>query len=185
MGAYQIVGQDEIVGEDYLDDGGYGDVDALLGAAPRRGLASAVRRMAAPAVRQGRVAGRDFAVRPMSASRAQVMVLGIESSGTVAATASATITFRAQVLFRGRRLLVPDGIASAFTIDDIKIGNASQFAASGSVPAAAFGETVNSAGGDNLVMQTAQVSQDIVMTITNRSAAAVQFRAALFGDAVL
>lgn len=183
---YQIVGADEIVGEEYLDDGGYGDVDALLGAAP---MSAGLRRIQAPRqparrpatpVRSG---GREYAVRTAQPTRAQVMVLGIQSVSTVLSLASENITIRPQVLFRGRRLLVPDAIASAFTIDDVKIGNQSQFAAPGSVPAAAFGEAVGD--GDNLVMSTAQVSQDIVMSITNRSLAAVTFRGALFGDAVM
>ncbi len=176
MSRYQIVGADEIVGEDFLDDDGYGDVDALLGAAPRR---AAMVRRSVPA----RAGGREFAVRTAAPTKARIMVLGIQSASTVAAAASEVITFRAQVLFRGRRLIVPDAIASLFTIDDIKIGNTSQFAASGAVPASAFGEAVAGTG-DNLVMDTAQTSQDIVMTVTNRSLAATQFRAALFGDAV-
>lgn len=181
----QIVGADEIVGYDELEDDD--DVEGMLGASP----ASALARLRGRAVRSVakkrtpvRVASREFAVQTAQPKNAQTMVLGIESNGTVAAAASAVITFKAQVLFRGRRLLIPDAIAAAFTVDDIKIGNASQFAASGAVPASAFGESVNGAGTDNLVMGTAQVSQDIVMTVTNRSLAAVQFRAALFGDAV-
>lgn len=183
--ALQIVGADEIVGYDELDDDG--DVEAMLGASPMSAALARLRRGASPAARRRtpvRVASREFAVQTAQPKNAQTMVLGIESNGQVAAGASAVITFRAQVLFRGRRLLIPDSIASAFTVDDIKIGNASQFAASGAVPASAFGESVNGAGTDNLVMGTAQVSQDIVMTVTNRSSAAVQFRAALFGDAV-
>lgn len=189
MPEYMLVGADEIVGADALDDdddmevgGDYelvgaddDDVEGLLGAYPRR-------RRRRRRLRKAHAG--QLAVRKAEPNAAQEMVLGIQSASTVAAGASEVITFRPQVLFRGTRLIIPDAIAPFFTIDDIKIGNQSQFAASGAVPAAAFGESVNSSGRPNLVMKTAQVSQDIVMTITNRSGAAAQFRAALFGDAV-
>lgn len=170
---YEIIGADEIIGYDELDDNG--DVDALLGAAPRR-----------PQQQRGRQAavqkpgGGAAVVRSLPPTTARKMVLGVNSASTVASAASETITVRSQVLFRPTRLLVPDSITPAFIITDIKIGNKSQFAGAYSVPAAAFGEAVD----DDLMMDTIQVSQDISIAITNVSLAAVQFRAVLFGDAV-
>lgn len=183
-----IVGADEIVGDDGYDDDG--DVEGLLGALPlarlvkNRGLARRPGGFAQRVQRASAPPRNAVVVQTAEPRNAQEMVLGIQSASTVAAGASEVITFRPQVLFRATRLIVPDIIAPYFTIDDIKIGNASQFAASGAVPASAFGEAVNASGKPNLVMKTAQVSQDIVMTVTNRSGAAAQFRAALFGDSV-
>ncbi len=184
--AYQIVGADEIVGDDFLDD----DVDALLGAAPQRRNHMArqnqsvqVRRSAPPSyggAPSGAYPSGQPSVQSYTPGTPRKSLLGVNSTGTVAAGASVVITVRPQMLFRPNRLLVPDAIAPSFTIDDIKIGNRSQFASSGAIPAAAFGESVD----DDLLMDTIQTSQDIVITVTNVSGGAVQFRAALFGDSM-
>lgn len=121
-------------------------------------------------------------VRKKGYAKKRRQPLGFNSSGTVAAGASATIAVVAQTLFRGRKLVVPAAIMASFTIDDIKVGNVSQFAASGSQSAEAFGPTTT--GEDNVQMDTCAPGLSIFMTVTNTSGGALQFRATLFGDSV-
>ena len=66
-------------------------------------------------------------------------------------------------------------------LEDLKIGKNSQFAATGAVPARMFQEdaTRNYFGFD-----TAQVSQDVTLVVTNISGVAQRFRASVVGRAV-
>lgn len=107
--------------------------------------------------------------------------LGFASPAPVLAGASARITTRPQVPFRLDRLTVPSDIAGLFTIDDVKVGKNSQFAAEGSVPARIFQEN---AVGVCLKGDTAQISMDVTISVTNISGAAATFRAAVIGPAV-
>lgn len=104
--------------------------------------------------------------------------LGFESTGPIAAGASVTITSRPQVLFKGQRLVLPSDIAGDFTIDDLKVGKDSQFVAEGSIPGRVLQENATMVDFD---LDTAQISQDISIIITNIGGAPRTFRAALWG----
>lgn len=193
VGADEIIGYDEIVGDDYLDDDDmdvsgddYDDIEALLGAVPghrrrkrvgRRGHALARARLTAAAVK---AAQGSAMVREERPSEARNLVIGFQFLA-VPAGATVTVTTRPQVLFRPTRLVVPSAVAPSFTIDDIKVGNRSQFVAAGPVPAESFSQTAFSTP---LKIDTAQISMDLIVQATNISAAPADFRASMFGDAV-
>lgn len=101
----------------------------------------------------------------------------------LAAGSSETLTVTPQTLFRGRRLIVSSAIAANFTITDIKVGNQSQMASSGALPADAFLPTTT--GEDNLTMDTCNPGIQISISVTNISGGASTFRAALFGNSVM
>ena len=159
-----------------------GDVDEVLGgydiigrrAAPRPRYNAALQQAAA-----FKQAGAGVVLRDQAPTKARRLVLPMASSGTVAAAASSTITARPQTIaFKPQRIVVPATIAPDFTIDDIKVGNKSQLAQSGSLPAEAF---VQSLFDGMMDMDTVQTSQDFVLAVTNLSGAARTFRAAVYG----
>lgn len=199
---YDIIGRDELLtGANYLVSG-YGDVaDVLSGynivGASRPGFFQQARAMAHPqagghpaayqaAMMQAaamKQAAAGAVVTEQRPTRARRLVLPMSSSGTVAAAASATITARPQnQAFKPQRIVIPATIAPNFTIQDIKVGNISQLAQSGDLPAEAFVQTLFDGEMD---MDTCQTSQDFVIQLTNISGAASQFRAAVYGRAVL
>lgn len=163
------VGDDEIVGDD--------DVEALLGAVrlPRRRGAALRRAIAAKRVASGTL------VRQTRPDKARDYPLSLDSVTTIAAAATASITTRPQVLFRAERLVIGNAIAPSFLVNDLKIGKNSQFVNAGSLPGEAFS---NLSVGVTLKMDTAQVGNDIVINVTNTSAGALRFVAALMGSAV-
>jgi hypothetical protein len=114
-------------------------------------------------------------------SKSREYPLGFASDAPVAAGASASITTRPQVPFRLDRLVVPSDLAGLFTIDDVKVGKNSQFAAEGAVPARIFQEN---GVGVCLKGDTAQISMNVTIRVTNISGAASMFRAAVIGPAV-
>ncbi len=156
--SYQNVGWDEIAGDDE-----YVGLDEIAGAPQQQGPSQA-------------------RVRPKGYTKARKQMIGINSAATIAAAAQSTITVAPQTLFRGRKLIVGAALGVAFTIDDIKVGNVSQMAASGSVIADAFLPTAT--GQDNISMDTCPPGMSISITVTNISAGALTFRGALFGDSV-
>jgi hypothetical protein len=115
------------------------------------------------------------------ATKSREYPLGFTSAAAVAAGASSRIIQRPQVPFRIDRLVIPSDLAGLFVIDDVKVGKNSQFAAEGAVPARIFQEN---AVGVTLKGDTAQVSMDVVISVTNISGAASFFRAAVIGPAV-
>jgi hypothetical protein len=117
-------------------------------------------------------------VRPDPPTNSRRFPLGFESTAPIAAGASATITARPQVLFKGQRLVIPSDIAGNFTIDDLKVGKDSQFVADGSIPGRVLQENATMVEFD---LDTAQISQDITLNVTNIGGAPATFRAALWG----
>lgn len=112
---------------------------------------------------------------PVIPNRLGQQALGL---GTTALTAngSATVTLTPQLPFKPYRLSTT---ATGVRIDDIRVGNASQFVAAGSIPAEVFGPT---AIGTRLKGDTAVPGVDIIITITDTSGAANTFEGALIGD---
>ncbi len=162
-----VIGVDEILG----------DMDEILGddiigaAAPK-----AVAKLAAS---PGYPGGQ--ALRTRAPSKGREYVMGLDTVTTVAAAATAVITSRPQVVFRPDRLVIPASIASSFLVNDLRVGKNSQFVNATAVPAETF---TQGAFGVRLKLDTAQVSQGIVISVTNVSAGALRFTAALIGPAV-
>ncbi|MDX2087868.1 MAG: hypothetical protein SFX73_08460 [Kofleriaceae bacterium] len=181
----ELVGADDLVGDDLMGD-------YLVGAAPARRRARQMRPAAAAAsaaatkkalVRRAILAKRlrnATVVHKRGPTKSRVQPLGF-SREAIPPGETTEITARPQVLFRGRRLLVGSSIASAFTIEDIKVGRNSQFVGTGPQPAEAFRDT---ATGDNIALDTCKPGVDISITVRNITGAAADFRATLFGDVV-
>lgn len=126
-----------------------------------------------------RVAQQGALVQQLNPSKARRQVLGMSSSGTIAAAASASITARPQTFaFKPQRVIIPATVGPDFTIQDIKVGNVSQLVQSGDLPAEAYSQT---SFGVDMDMDTVQTSQDFVMQVTNISGAARTFRAMIVG----
>lgn len=165
-GRYSI-GVDELLGDDVI-----GDTEELVGQAVRTAMARL-----APV--PGYPGGQTLRTRPPTKGREYVM--GMDSVAAVAAAATAIITTRPQVIFRPDRLVVPASIAASFVINDLRVGKNSQFVSATAVPAEAF---TQGAFGVRLKMDTAQISQDIILSVTNISGGGLRFLAALIGPAV-
>jgi len=116
----------------------------------------------------------------MSEKKARQYPLGFPTT-SIAAGVTANVSAVTQVLFRGRRLIIPSKIAASVLINDLRVGKNSQLPSSGPVPGSAFKET---AFGVDLALDTAQVSQTITLNVTNTSLATITFNAALLGDAM-
>lgn len=198
---FEMVGDELLLGDDEVDLLGATD-PAMVGQMPlalRRFMEKRARargsiapselaRIAVPAARRrrnaiaARVAARSAAIvreKPPTESREYPM--GFDTVGTVAAGANVQIISRPQVTFRPERLVVGGAIAASFLINDIKVGKNSQLTNSAALPGDAFAPT---AFGVRLRMDTAQISMDVVLDVTNISAAPLRFNAALFGKAI-
>ncbi len=125
------------------------------------------------------IIARNAAIlRETKPTKVRTFPLGFLSDAAVAAGASVTVISRPQVLFRGQRLVIPSDIAGDFSLDDVKVGKNSQFVAEGAVPGRVMQENARDVA---MILDTAKVSQDISLSVTNISGAARTFRAALFG----
>lgn len=162
-GDYEILGDDDrfIAGAD-------DDLMSILAGADTDAAKTAI------------MARNGLVLRRQMPNRSRRFPLGFASDGTVAAGASVVIVSRPQVLFRGERLVIPSDIAGDFVIDDVKIGKNSQLVAEGPIPARALQEDAIDVW---FQLDTAQISQDISLSVTNIAGAARQFRAALVGRA--
>lgn len=201
MSRYDLVGYD--LEDDYL---GADEVAALLGAYDIVGATPppfappyATRGVRAPLPRPGAVptrrlparrpinqqqlmAIRNQLVQRQAPTNADRIILPMTSSGNI--TASAAITARPQnVAYRPERIIV-GGTPGNWLIDDIKVGNRSQFAQAGSMPAEAFAATSFDA---YVSMETVQTAMDFVIQVTfvGTASAGEQFRGVVLGTAAV
>ncbi len=116
-------------------------------------------------------------------TKARRYVLGFDSGpNLIAANGTIPVINRPQVAFKSERLVVPSDIAGGFVLNDVVVGKNSQFASNSvGVPARSFDER---AEGMMLAMDTAQISQDIIINVTNTGGAPARFRASIAGPAV-
>lgn len=178
MARRHIIGKQVIMGQDRLLVGqGSSAVDEILAIA---GLDSDDLTPGQKAAIETRVlSNSSLVVKDEPPQHARRFPLGFESAGPIAVGASVTITSRPQVLFKGQRLSVPSDIAGSFVVDDLKVGKDSQFVAEGSIPARCLQENAIS---NDFELDTAQISQDVSISVTNIGGAPVTFRAALWGQ---
>jgi len=101
---------------------------------------------------------------------------------SVGAGLSADIELRPQRLFRSERLVVPSTIAAFFDITDVKIGQQTQFVASGALPATIFSEV---GVGVRLKGDTANLGNTIVVSVTNNDVATQVFGGAIIGTVII
>jgi hypothetical protein len=168
-GDLAIMGQgagDEL---DFLDQAGVSGAEAALTA---QKIAQ---------IKAAKLAQASLLTRPDRPTKAREFPLGFESAGVVAAGLQATVISRPQIVFRPERLIVPSDIAGQFTVNDIIIGKNSQKVSTVAVPARTFDER---GVGVRMQLDTAQISQDIALVVTNISGADATFRASMIGSAV-
>jgi hypothetical protein len=191
---YDIVAGDEFIGTDFVGaGGGYDEVDEILsgldivgarrGHAPARSGGGGYQRQQLQAALQAKKAKAGLIFDQQKPGAARRLVLGMASTGAVAAGAIAQITARPQNLaFKPQRIVIPSTIAPDFLISDIKVGNVSQLVQSGTLPAEAFTQQLF----DGMMeMDTVQTSQDFVLQVQNIAGAPRNFNAAVYGLALL
>lgn len=176
----ELLGQDDLSGQDDLLGEVLGDNDmSVLGALLRaKGSAGAAAIRKAAAARK--LANASVVVKKDPTSSG-VEPLGFRSTAAIAAGAQATITTRPQTLYRPERLVVPASIAPFFTIDDIKVGNRSQFPSAEPLPAEMFTQQADAV---TLRLDTVNPAIDLILVVTNISGGAQDFRAGFIGRAV-
>lgn len=157
LGDWEISGDDDLIGDDQQID-----------------VSQASRQAAAAKI----LAQHGLLLKEVQPNKARRFPIGFTSDGVIPAGASATIVSRPQVLFKGERVVVPSDIAGDFTIDDLKVGKNSMFASESSLPARCMQED---AVGVQMNMDTAQISQDLSIAVTNISGADRTFRAMIVG----
>lgn len=170
---------EDLSGDDSAGEDLSGDAQAILGAMAKR-------------ARQGR--GRSklqsaIAKRKMSKaiimSNSKPVSSGVQAIGflqlAVAAGTQATITTQPQTWFKPMRLVVPGSIAPFFTIDNLIVGNKSQFPSPTPLPAETFIPEAQA-----VVMDLDTVNPALNMTImaTNISGVPQNFRATFVGREV-
>jgi len=109
------------------------------------------------------VAGRAQLVERPAPHRADRITLPMSSGVAIFPNTSAQITSRPQaVAFRPERIII-GGTPGSWIVNDVKVGNRSQFAQSGDVPGEMFAATTI----DGFVsMETVQTAMDFVMVVT-------------------
>lgn len=109
-------------------------------------------------------------------------------SAAVGKSTSVAVKEKPQVIFRGSRLVLPSTIEqvpvpNAFRLQDLKVGQRSQFVSATRVPAVVFSEQ---GVGVALSLDTCSTGQDVTLQVLNTDAAATHdFEAALIGTVQL
>ena len=182
-GAVPIVGTGEGWGFGGAESGALNVFGTQFGAVPIVGTQFGARH---PGNRNRQAMLRQLAARqaravvPRPVTKGREYPLGF-GPVTITAGSSQIIITQPQVPFKGRRLIIPSDFAGAILVNDIKVGKNSQLATSNSLPGRMFTEF---AVGVDLSLDTAQISQQVTLNVTNISGASVNFTASLTGAAV-
>ncbi len=100
---------------------------------------------------------------------------------TVSASGTASVSTQPQVPFRPERLVIPSDYAGDLSITQLVVGKTNQLAASQPLPARAFTEF---GWGMDMLLDTADVSQFVTLSLSNLSAAAIDFLGLFLGTAI-
>lgn len=114
-------------------------------------------------------------------SKARDYVLGLNSTAAINAGAPGTAVSFPQIVFRPERLVIPSDIAGQFLVNQIIVGKNPQQVSADPIPGRVFDER---GVGVRLSMDTAQISQQITLNVTNIGGAPAVFRAAMIGPSV-
>lgn len=131
-----------------------------------------------------RIEDRDTVIvkeKPFQNEGRLILPVSLPVGTTVAAGATQVITANPQMLFRVERIIISSILAPNFVIDDIKVGNRSQFVQQGVIPAVAFTETSFDA---YVKMATLEPAIDFVLQVVNITLGASAFFAMALGQAV-
>ena len=181
VGADETDGLDDILGAMDDDDYELGDYELgdeyELGAKRRVVRPRRVVRRAAPARRRVPRPTRGV-LRPIQPMRLHDLPLPILRT-TIPAGETELVQLQPQLPFKPYRLSIPSVISGGLTIEDVKVGNASQFVAAGSIPVECFDTdaTMVSLKGD-----TAVPGVDIIITVSNETDTDKVFAGMIIGD---
>lgn len=156
-----------------------GDLDAMvLGSALQPANPQAAAALA-QAIQQKKLDTATLvAERPVG--EANLQPLGFESLNVLAG-ATVRVQTQPQTLFKPMRLAVPTTIASFFVLEDVKVGNVSQFPSANPIPCEVF---VPGMFGGGLNLRTVNPALNLELQVRNIDGAAHDFRAAFFGISV-
>jgi hypothetical protein len=193
LGAMMDISGDDSSGDDnllgdllsgLLDDSSGEDISgddnslAVLGAAlaPK---GNAGKMMLARAIAARKLAGSQVlsARKPSSAG---VQAIGFFQAG-ITSGSPAVITTQPQTWFKPMRLVVPESIAPFFTVDNIIVGNKSQFPSPVSLPAEMF---IPAAEAVVMDLDTVNPALNLTVAVTNISGVTQNFRAGFVGKEV-
>ena len=191
LGMSDILGLDDMSGEDAAailgellegedlsgEDLSGEDAMAILGAALRgKGKGKA---LLSKAINARKLAGAQI-MAPRKPSSSGVQPIGFFQAGVAAGT-QAIITTQPQTWFKPMRLVVPGSIAPFFTIDNLIIGNKSQFPSPVPLPAETF---IPEAQAVVMELDTVNPALNLTVVATNISGVAQNFRATFVGKEV-
>ncbi|MDD5551329.1 MAG: hypothetical protein PHS34_08720 [Candidatus Omnitrophica bacterium] len=191
LGMSEILGLDDMSGEDAAailgellegedlsgEDLSGEEAMAILGAQLRgKGKGKA---LLTKAIAARKLAGAQI-MAPRKPSSAGVQPIGFFQAGVAAGT-QAIITTQPQTWFKPMRLVVPGSIAPFFTIDNLIIGNKSQFPSPVPLPAETF---IPEAQAVVMELDTVNPALNLTVVATNISGVAQNFRATFVGKEV-
>ncbi|MDI3285161.1 hypothetical protein [Polyangium sp. 15x6] len=133
--------------------------------------AQLARAQQAPATRP---VGTPARVEEVGREKYRKIPLPISSNGDVLANQTMLVTARPQMMAKPYRLVIEN--SQWWRIRDVKVGNKSQFIAAGTLPGVLFSPDAMDV---TLVGDTAQVSQDIIIEVENKTGADHKFEGAL------
>lgn len=169
----ELLEGEDLSGEDLSGEG----AAAILGAAlSGKGKGKA---LLARAINARKLASSQVMV-PRKPSSAGVQPIGFNQAGIAAGT-QAVITTQPQTWFKPMRLVVPGSIAPFFTIDNLIIGNKSQFPSPVPLPAETF---IPEAQAVVMELDTVNPALNLTIVCTNISGVPQNFRATFVGREV-
>lgn len=170
---YDIVGEDQYIGEDQDISGDVGFLPAL------RGFPGLIGPRAQPRPAQpAQPVGPTLVPRSVQGIlRRQILPI---PATTVGAGASVTVTLQPQRAFRVERLVLASSVSpSQVVVSDISVGAERQFVSAGDVPLSAFSAD---AVGTGLRGDTAQPGTTVTVTLRNLGGSAETISGAFFGS---
>jgi len=169
----ELLEGEDLSGEDLSGE----EAMAVLGAALRgKGKGKA---MLAKAIAARKLSGAQI-MAPRKPTSAGVQPIGFFQAGVAAGT-QAIVTTQPQTWFKPMRLVVPGSIAPFFTIDNLIIGNKSQFPSPVPLPAETF---IPEAEAVVMELDTVNPALNLTVVATNISGVAQNFRATFVGKQV-
>ena len=128
------------------------------------------------AIRQKQIAnGAGVTPHPLTKSNKTYSPV---TATVVGAGLSANISANPQQLFRPERFVIPASLAPSFTIQDIKVGNVSQFPNAGDIPGEVFAQN---SFDDGVRFDTVNPAINLQVSCTNITGGSLTFRGAFKG----
>jgi hypothetical protein len=175
-----LEGEDDSSGiDDLLGDLLEGDDSLAVLGQVAQAKGSAGKKLLAKAIAARKLKGAQI-LAPKKPSSAGVQSIGFFQAGVAAGT-PATITTQPQTWFKPMRLVIGESIAPFFTVDNIIVGNKSQFPSPVPLPAEMF---IPPAEAVVMDLETVNPALNLTLIVTNISGVAQNFRAGFVGKEV-